>query len=145
MSRDGVIVKKVKPFPIPGQIKAASGATFPIQIMKLTNLGFLAEIAPAPIQPGEKFEVHFEFPVLHRFLTELVVMVKLYQSWGASSSSLPQASSAKEGENTSQSQQQPAASHVGIVQLIEMHFLGLSAEGRKNIDTYLAQAQKRSS
>jgi len=142
-NRDDVIVKKVKPFPIPGQIKSLSGATFPIHVVKLTTRGFLAEIAPSPIQPGERFEVNFEFPVLHRQLAEMVVVVKLYQSWGASHpTTLPAAPKDQQGAPS-----QPAASTsgVGIIQLVEMHFMSLSPEGRKNIDTYLAQAQKRSS
>ncbi len=141
MSKDDVVVKKVRPFPIPAQIKTASGATLPIQIVKLTTLGFLAEIAPSPLQPGEKFEVSFEFPVLHERLTETVVMVKLYQSWGATSAApaSPQPNPEADGGNPSR------RSSIGIVQLIEMHFVGLSLQGRRNIDSYLSQAQRRSS
>lgn len=141
-NRDDVIVKKVKPFPIPGQIKSAAGATFPIHVVKLTTRGFLAEIPPSPVQPGEKFEVSFEFPVLHRQLNELVVVVKLYQSWGSSHPTTLNVTPKDQGSSPQAGAASPGA---GIIQLIEMHFMSLSPDGRKNIDTYLAQAQKRSS
>lgn len=135
---DGVVVKKVKAFPIAAGIKTAEGQFIPVQIVKLTKQGFLAELAPTPIQPGEKFEVHFEIPVYHTKISEPVVMVKLYQHWGQNSAPVSADKSASAAEPTLQPQQ-----GAGIMHLVEMHFQNLSITSRNHIDTFLSQVQKR--
>ena len=141
-----VVVKKVKAFPIAGQLKTGAGTAIPIKIVKLTDRGFLAEVMPTAIQPGEKFESTFEIPVQHRMINEPVVMVKLYHHWGAdgaapTSTPVPNPEKAPAPAATGSLSGAPA----GVAHLIEVHFQNLNPDNRKHIHSFLSAATKRSS
>jgi hypothetical protein len=132
MSQQNIKVKKVKAFPIAGQLKTAS-SLISMQVMKLTPLGFLAEISENTLQPGEKFDCTFDIPVMHRTINEPVVMIKLYNQWGGSLTDAPPASA---GAST--------ATGTSVLRLIEVHFVALSSAGKANIVAFLTSLQKQS-
>ena len=72
--------EKVKAYPIPAQIVSDLGPA-KAEILKLTYVGFMAEIGESKIQAGDKLEVTFEFPVVHLRMKELGVVVKLYNQF----------------------------------------------------------------
>jgi hypothetical protein len=78
-----VVVKKVKAYPIAASLKTEASA-LPAQIMKLTSQGLLAEVGANALKPGEKLECSFEIPVIHRAMTQSVVIVKMYSRTGGS-------------------------------------------------------------
>ena len=125
----GTRVKKVKAYPFAMQLKSASGA-FPGQVVKLAPQGLLAEVKHPTIQPGEKFEVSFETPVQNEYVNEHVVVVKIYSSWSG-------------GHLTSPSETSAAATQGGTNQaatptkLIEVHFITLSSDSTKAINSFL--------
>ena len=74
-----VVVKKVRAYPIKGQLKSLStGTSISMSIVKLTEIGFLAEVAPTAMQPGEKFDCNFEIPVMNHAIAGPVALMKLY-------------------------------------------------------------------
>lgn len=122
-------VKKVKAYPIAATLKSAGGA-FPAQVVKLTPQGFLAEITASNLQPGEHFEVTFELPVVHQVVTELCVMVKLYNQWAGSAATQAQAAAAG------------APIQPGILRLCEMHFQNFSDQGKGHVLSFLRALNK---
>jgi hypothetical protein len=144
MSQQPVKIKKVKAFPIAGQLKT-SAAAFPIQVVKLTQLGFLAEITASMLQPGEKFESIFELPVLHRPINEQVVLIKLYNQWGGNLAAMSPAatgSTAPAPPANSETTNSGVSSSPAVLRLIEVHFVALSESGRGNIVNFLNTLRK---
>lgn len=134
--------KKINAYPIPGQMVSALGPA-KAQILKLTLLGFIAEIGESKIQAGDKLEMAFELPVVHMKVKELGVVVKLYNQFAPL-----RPNSAVEG--TPQSSSQPSTAEAtnskvdrhgvefgGVMHLAEIHFKPLSPEGRKTINHFL--------
>lgn len=80
-------VKKVRAFPIPVNLTLGAAGTspaappIPMNIVKLTQQGFLAETQVASMKLGEKGQVQFEIPVSHDAINEACVIVKHYSHW----------------------------------------------------------------
>lgn len=126
MAQPKVVVKKVKSFPFPAQFKTAN-SSFSGQIVKLTALGFLAEVSVSNIQPLERMECSFTFPVLLTSMTEPIVTVKIYNQW-TGSVSRDQAAGPTQGP---------------VVHLVEMHFTALSHEAKATLKSFLTSSTKQ--
>jgi hypothetical protein len=115
---NNVQVKKVQAYPIPVALTLENG---PAQgsILKLTQLGFLCELATPFLQVGDKLEVTFETPIKHKTVKEKCVVIKLYN--------------------------QHTGSKDGVVQHIaEIHFKPLTQEGKTAITNFLNLLAARS-
>lgn len=132
MSQQRVIVKKVKAFPFPVQFKSAS-FSFSGQIGKMTTLGFIAEVSKTDLQPLEKLECAFTFPLSEVSVAEKVVVVKIHNQWAGS------IGGAKSQDSTSQA----SAKTPGVLHLVEMHFVELSRAGKTHIDSFLRSLKKQ--
>ncbi|MBK7893255.1 MAG: hypothetical protein IPJ84_21095 [Bdellovibrionales bacterium] len=75
MSKQAV-VKKVKPYPFPAQVKLETTALAG-SVTKMTQQGLLVEVHGSSLQPGEKVELQFVTPVLHGAVTTAAVVVKV--------------------------------------------------------------------
>jgi hypothetical protein len=108
---NNVQVKKIPAYPIPAALVLANG---PAQgkILKLTQTGFLIELATQFLQAGDKIEVTFETPVQHKTVKESCVVIKLYNQHRGS----------KEG---------------GVQHIAEIHFKPLTHEGKTAITNFL--------
>jgi hypothetical protein len=137
LSDGKVQVKKVRAYPIPATIKVGTGSV-PGQVVKLTVQGFLVEFNLKTIKPGDKFEVWFEIPVLKHSVTEPCVVVKLYNQWalGGGPADAPPAST---GEPKAAAQTPPATqvTPAKVAQLVECHFVSLTAPNRERITQFL--------
>ncbi len=113
-----VQVKKVQAYPIAASLALANG---PAQgkILKLTQMGFLIELATPFLQAGDKLEVTFETPVLHKTVKETCVVIKLYNKHTGS----------KEG---------------GVQHIAEIHFKPLTPVGKTAITSFLNLLASRS-
>ena len=119
------------------------------QIVRLTLQGFLAEVAPSNLQPGDRFDVSFTIPVLNASISEPVVMIKLYSQWGeqnrASSPTVTNAEKDPQGSTpvgpnlTSGS---PKAEGRPVVHLIEVHFQSLGLTARSAITQFVRATGK---
>ena len=136
-----VRIKKVKAYPIPAQIVSDLGPA-KAEILKLTYVGFMAEIGESKIQAGDKLEVTFEFPVVHLRMKELGVVVKLYNQFAP----LPKMNSEAAGKPEAKPATSPAETSKvdrhgvemgGVMHLAEIHFKPLSAKGKQNISQFL--------
>ena len=72
------VVKKVKPYPFPIEIKLEA-ATIPGHVIKLTPQGLMAQVTGSSLQPGDKIEVGFRTPVLDGHVQSPAVVVKVFQ------------------------------------------------------------------
>jgi hypothetical protein len=70
-------IKKVKPFPFTAQFTSGEMA-FTGQILKMSQVGFLAEVASASVRVGEKVDVQFKLPVLHHEISTTGLIIKIY-------------------------------------------------------------------
>jgi hypothetical protein len=113
MAVDPKDVRKVKPFPFPGQFKDARGS-FAGQIVKLTIQGLMIEVTGSSVQPGEKVEVNFVTPVLNGVVVLAGVVVKVYNQL---------ATDAKAG--------------TGAIHLVEVHFRSVPEASMKHIAHFL--------
>jgi hypothetical protein len=87
------IIKKVSAYPFVGTLMHGTHP-IPVSIVRLTMQGLLAEIAQTSLQPGERFDLTFELPVLHHVVMEKVMVVKFYSRWsGPAQSASSQSSS----------------------------------------------------
>lgn len=130
--KDDVVVKKVNAYPIAFRLKTAE-RTVAGQIVKLTLQGFLAEIEAKDLKPGEHFDVSFEIPVFHSFVSERGIMVKLYNRWAGDP---VRAASAVE--------QSAQSTGPHVIRLIEVHFESLSPKSHESISTFLRALNKNS-
>jgi hypothetical protein len=117
--KENVRVKKVQAYPFAAQLVLKSGPV-PAKILKLTQAGFLAEIASPILQAGEKLEVTFETPVLHATVKEQCVVIKLY---------------------TKHSGIQGA----GVQHIAEIHFNPFSLAGKTAVTNFLNQLASKKS
>jgi hypothetical protein len=75
----GIAEKKATAYPIKGQLRLpASGSAMAMAIVKLTEIGFLAEVPPSGVKAGEKFECSFEIPVNHHPISTSLTLIKIY-------------------------------------------------------------------
>lgn len=151
-NRDGVVVKKVRAFPIKGQIKGADGVALPISILKLAEVGFLAELQPTAMQPGDRFEVSFEIPVEHWTVNSSIKVVKLYHHWGDLSGSTEQVGAAAKSASVKSdvkgapgiaphsSAEMPAGALTR--HLVEFHFVTLASNLQIKIRSFLHAISK---
>ncbi len=85
------------------------------EILKLTNLGFLVQVAtPQNWQTGDRMQVQFELPGVARDYDEPVKVIKAYLKWVQGPSEKLK------------------------VQIFEMHFLSLAASKKLVIDQFVA-------
>jgi hypothetical protein len=105
---NNVQVKKIQAYPIAAVLALTKGPV-PASILKLTPLGFLAEIATPFLQAGEKIEVSFDTPIHRKSVKEKCVVIKLY------------------------------AQHAGanVQHIAEIHFKPLSQDGHSAITGFL--------
>lgn len=144
-------VKKVSAYPIPVAIKTAA-ATLNGQIVRLTLQGFLAEIAPSNLQPGDRFEVSFSIPVINTAVTEPGVMIKLYSQWGAQKNDQKGSSSEPAAPEKDQPAPAPNAPNLTlgspsaegrpVVHLIEVHFQSLGLNARAAVSQFVRATGK---
>jgi len=136
---DEVRIKKVKAYPFAVTLKHPAGAVQG-QIVKLAQTGFLAETASTAFKTGEKVECSFELPVLHKWVNEICVVVKLYTQWaGGAGGGTQSAPTAAVSQQTPPPGQPPPPKTVALV---EFHFQGLSLEHRENVTAFLNAATK---
>ena len=57
-------------------------------IMKLADLGFLAELSSGLVAAGDKFDFTFELPVSHKMISGQGVVVKVYNQFSGATGSL---------------------------------------------------------
>ncbi len=121
-------VKKVKPYPIGGQMKDSRG-TYQGNVMRLTLTGLMIEVSGSSVQPGEKVEVGFVTPILKGTIAVKGVVVKVYnQLTGVSGGPVmtPATSSAP-----------GAAPNAGAIHLIEIHYTSVPPESMNQISVFL--------
>lgn len=82
MAEKEVIVKKVKPYPIPAQFVKETHS-FSGQIQKLVMHGFLVELGSVVVKVGDIYQVSFQFPVLGDSVTAPVKVIKTYDKYQA--------------------------------------------------------------
>ena len=120
-----VNVKRVKAFPIRAAIKTESAA-LPALILKMTSLGFLADLGPFQPKTGAKMEISFELPVVHHNISSHVIVVKTYNQLGPG-----------------QVAPTPGTPASNIHCIGEMHFRSLSDADREQLSKFLEQANRR--
>jgi hypothetical protein len=140
MPDSNVRIKKVSAYPIPITMKSAT-ETLAGKIVKITDVGFLAEFHAPTLKPGEKFECAFELPVLHAAISEPVVLVKLYTQWAAGTQTAPSPSPAPAAKEAAPPPNSQASSHV--LHLCELHFLSLSITNRAQIVAFVNQLARK--
>ncbi len=82
MGNDSIAVKKVAPYPIPADIFKAEGQPpLRIQIVKLTDFGFLAKAEAVHFyQVGENYQLQFSMPLTHDTIRSSVKVIKTYDA-----------------------------------------------------------------
>ncbi len=120
-------VKKVKPYPIGGQMKDARG-TYQGNVMRLTLSGLMIEISGSSVQPGEKVEVGFVTPILKGAIAVKGVVVKVYnQLTGVSGGAATTAPPTGAG----------ATAPAGAIHLVEIHFTSVPPDSMNQIAIFL--------
>jgi len=67
-------IKKISPYPFEGSL-VGNGRTVVIRVLKLTPLGFYADVAPGFVKVGEEFQCTMQIPVhLDTIVTQVKVM-----------------------------------------------------------------------
>lgn len=104
-------VKKINAYPIDAALALAKGPATG-KILKLTQIGFLIELASPFLQVGDKIEASFELPVTHKYIKENCLVIKIYNQ------------------------------HLGtldhkVQHIAEIHFKPLTAESRTAITAFL--------
>lgn len=105
-----------QPYPIPVSLLTAASPT-PVKgdILKLTNAGFLVQVATLQNwQTGDRAQAQFSLPGVTGAFDEAMKVIKAYLKWGQSA----------EGKVK--------------VQIFEMHFLSLAASKKSVIDQFVA-------
>ena len=87
MSAKSPDVKKVKAYPISAVLKGKT-TQMSASIMKLAEVGFLAELSSGVVTVGDKFDFTFELPVMHKVITGEGVVVKVYNQFSGGTGSL---------------------------------------------------------
>ena len=121
-------VKKVKPYPIGGQMKDARG-TYQGNVMRLTLSGLMIEVSGSSVQPGEKVEVNFVTPILKGAIAVKGVVVKVYNQLSGVSGGpamTPASTSAPGPARTS-----------GAIHLVEIHYTSVPSESMNQISVFL--------
>lgn len=109
-------IKKVSPYPIMATLTKSDAPTpFKINIVKMTNIGFLAKVDTSHFyQVGEKYEANFSLPVLEYNIHTTIKVIKTYDA---------------------------IESIVGTEKVkmytVEMHFWQINGADRKVIEQYL--------
>ncbi len=162
------IIKKVSAYPFVGTLMHGAHPV-PVSIIRLTMQGLLAEIAQISLQPGERFDLTFELPVLHHVVMEKVMVVKFYSRWSGQAKSASSQSSFGEAatktgrsRNDARSVESGSAhksshygqladkqstdghtvqseSHGSVGHLVELHFTSLSVVGRDCVAQWLSE------
>ena len=141
-------ITKVKPYPIPAQLKDSRGAHAGL-IMRLTIQGLMVEVSSTALQPGEKVEITFVTPLQKGAVAIAGVVIKVYNQLtaftsgvgAASTSRPPPATSAPTGHSSSSSS--PSSSPVvspsgsGAISLIEIHYTSVLPESMNSIAMFL--------
>jgi hypothetical protein len=143
VSDSRTVVKKVSAFPFPAQFKSETAA-FTGKIVKLSKTGFLAEVTIATLQPLEKMECTFQFPVLQKAVIEQVVVVKIYNHYvPATQSERPLGQSEKSATSTaSAGAGNGAEASAAVVHLVEMHFKSPSLASQDAVQSFLAMLER---
>lgn len=117
----GAAVKKVAPYPIETQITRQAGqAPIKAQILKLTEIGFMAQIdASQYCKVGDTYEVSFVLPALGETIQGAAKVIKIYASVAVKGSQAVK------------------------FKTVEMHFRNLAAPYRSHIDNYLVQSGQK--
>jgi hypothetical protein len=104
-----VVVKKVPAYPIAAQLKMNT-AVGKAGLVKLTQLGFLAEVDITNLIPGDKCDIEFTIPVLGHHIAEPIVVIKQYTRMNDSKT---------------------------MAHLIEAHFTNLSSTSKAKIKDFM--------
>lgn len=70
-------IKKVKPYPFPATIDRA-GVKSPVEVMMLTERGFIARLTTAIFKVGDSCTCEFEIPVLKTHVLSPLRVIKTY-------------------------------------------------------------------
>lgn len=127
-----VKVKKVNAYPISAALTTLMGPA-QANILKLTLVGFIAEIKTPYLKVGEKLEVSFEIPVTHKQIKQQCVVIKLYNQWRPPED----AKTPQEGANTPAPVDVPGHKPGTVQHLAEIHFKPLTQDARRAINDFL--------
>lgn len=75
-----VVVKKVSPYPIAVQLGTSTPPVM-AQILKLTSVGFMAELGKGVVQVGSELAVQFQIPVLGSQVAVRAKVMKTYDRY----------------------------------------------------------------
>jgi hypothetical protein len=112
-----VQVKKVKPYPFPAGLDHG-GAKLNVEIMKLTQIGFIARLDQGIVHVGGHGKCSFELPVIKRPIESQVRVLKTYDR------AVPVAENKKDTK---------------VERLAEFHFNDLPVEHTKLIELFMRQ------
>lgn len=137
-----VVVKKVSPYPISLKLEKG-GAWIEAKIVKLTQMGFLAEMAPM-LKVGDQYSLHFEIPVLQEQIQALGKVIKTYDSYRDEESikaklAKPQLKVVESPQAGGGAAQQADP----LRRLVEIHFQNLSDKGKQSIQKFLVAIRQR--
>ncbi len=110
-----VKIKKVSPYPIEVSLKGEEPASINGKILKVTSLGFFADLAGKIFHLNTIYEVSFELPGIKRHILTKCKVIKYIDR------SVPAEGSAKATK---------------VERLCEFHFLALSDEHNKRIEDF---------
>jgi hypothetical protein len=134
-------VKKVKAYPFP--VKLTHGAeVITGQLVKLTQIGFLAEVPLGGLKSGDKCECEFTTPVLNQIVLLPCIVVKLYTQRTTGTNPAIQIPPADGKPETAADKNAPAGTSPKTIMLIEFHFGATTAQAREAIVAFINAANK---
>lgn len=107
------------------------------QILKLTLVGFMAELQTPFLQAGDKIEVTFELPVTKKLVKEQCVVIKLYNQWRPQEESSPGPETLDASANTPAPIPIPGHKPGTVQHIAEIHFKPLTQAGKSAINEFL--------
>ena len=77
-------VVKVKPYPIPCQLKKENPHTaISCEVLRVEQIGFILKSSSRYYKPGDEYVCEFELPVVHHKIIEKIKIIKTLQTVGA--------------------------------------------------------------
>ena len=113
-------IKKVSAFPFEVEFKTAAAATgSKAHVVKLSGQGFMMEMDGNLLRLGERLDFSFTLPVLNHVIASSGMVVKIYSQFAGALT----------------------VAETGHLNLIEIHFKGLSVEHKDFIYDFLKKLQ----
>jgi hypothetical protein len=123
-----VIVKKVRAYPIDCSVGPVGPGAAQIQILKLTPIGFIADVGRQVFKVADEHAYRFELPVLRAGLAGQMKVIKTYDQFFGKATPSPTAP--------------PAAPATVAQRRVEFHFIGLGDEARDLINDFLRRIKQ---